>query len=135
MDADGEVGAAAAVPYFMALHLYALATGDLQEFDRLSAADCQFCANVRADVLRAYGSGGWFAPSELTIASVDAGPRHPTLGGYAVYVELTIDSGGELDSAGTEVASGVTRSGALYVDVVFSVNGWTLVEVSRGDAA
>ena len=134
MDQDDEAGAAAAARYFLELHLFALATGDLEEFDRLSATDCQFCANVRADVLRAYAAGGRFAPSALTVSSIQAGPRHPSLGGYPVRTELTIAGGAEYDAAGDVVAAGVTESGVIDVDVVFSVAGWTLVEVSGSES-
>src|SRR5690606_10681395 len=76
MDRVDEVGAIAAAGYFMDLHEYVFATGDLQRWNEISGQSCDFCTNVRSDVERVYGSGGRYVggaedPEILGVAGRD----------------------------------------------------------------
>lgn len=57
MGTPGTDGAAAAASYFMELYPYVLATGDLAEWDAISADTCDFCINTRAEVERLEAAG------------------------------------------------------------------------------
>jgi hypothetical protein len=130
MDRGDEVGAVAAARYFMELFAYAMVSGDLTEWDAVSATDCDFCATVHSDVTERYASGGRFAGGGLAEFVGTAGPQHPQLGGYPVNARFTIRAGQELDSAGAVVSEIDEEHAEAVLDVAYSVDGWVLVEAS-----
>lgn len=123
----GPDGAAAAASYFMTLYPYVLATGDLIEWDALSADTCDFCANTRSEVQRLQAAGqrsvggvtvlsaegrdlggnDWFSadlfvridPSVDLNANGDVVGQHDG-GDYVVNFALTWADGWVVDSAG-----------------------------------
>ena len=134
MEKPDAAGAVAAAQYFMRLHLYVLATGDLVEWDRVAWSECQACGNIRSEVTRVYSSGGRLAPGAIDFSRVEAGPPDPALGWFPVDVEFTLTAGAEFDANGREVAAGLQESGVLTVEVVPTTTGWTLLELSRPGA-
>ena len=135
MDQDDEAGAAAAARYFLELHMYVMATGDLSEWDMVTWDQCESCAAIRSEVNRVYSAGGHFAPSEIEFARVESGPQHEALGGFPVEVDYVLSAGAEYDAAGVEVATGVEESGTLAVDVLRQPGGWTLMGLNSGAGA
>ena len=134
MEKPDAAGAVEAAQYFLRLHLYVLATGDLVEWDRVAWSECRACGNIRDEVTRVYSSGGRFAPGSIDFSRAEAGPPDPALGWYPVEVEFALTTGAEFDANGQEVAAGLQESGVLTVDVVPTTTGWTLLEFSRSGA-
>lgn len=127
MTTRGPDGAAATASYFMKLYAYVLATGDLAEWDAISAETCDFCAKTRSEVQRLQtaghrsvgevtvlsaagrdlGGNDWFS-ADLTVRihpSVDVDADGQVVdqhdgGTYKVNVALTWSDGWIVDSAG-----------------------------------
>lgn len=136
MQRDDDIGAAAAAGYFLDLFPYVMGTGDTARWDEISAQDCGFCSSVRDDVQAVFASGGRFTGGALTHEPGNVLGRNDMLGGYTVEISYTVEEGTELDAAGTVIDALPEEKATVYVDTVYSSNGWTLVEVSleRGAA-
>jgi hypothetical protein len=134
MDTGDEAGAAAAATYFMQLFAYVLHTGDVGEWDAVTATDCGFCAKVRADVSRVYGGGGSFSGGELATDQAEVLGSDPTLGGFGVALGYEVSEGAELDAGGGVVELKPSERGMAVVDTVFGAHGWVLVGVSLRDS-
>ena len=78
--AEGLDGAMATAMYFLTLYPYVYQTGDLSEWNAMSQPDCQFCANVSANVADLHASGGRTEGGEVALEGApaiqrnDAGP-------------------------------------------------------------
>ncbi len=130
MQRSDEVGAVAAAEYFMALWAYSVASGDLSEWDALSATGCTFCSRVRDDVIRVYDAGGSYRGGQLEKVEATPGRRDPTLGGFPVSITFSIAGGAELDAAGSVVREIDPEVSTVVIDTVFSSQRWRLVELS-----
>ena len=128
MDRNDEVGAVAAATYFVGLYNYAMATGDLGDWNRVSYQDCGFCENVRDDVTRVYGADGRFVGGDIAIMSADALPPDDALGQYPIEIKFSTSAGVEVDATGDEVGTSAADSGYLVVVVVYPANDWVLIE-------
>lgn len=121
MDAAGPDGAAAAASYLMELYPYVLATGDLTEWDVLSADTCDFCANTRAEVqeLVAAGQRSVGGITILSATGKDLGAN----GWYSATVEVDLAPSEDIDSSGAVVGS--NDGGRYTVDVALTwADGW-----------
>ena len=124
MDAAGPAGAAAAASYLMQLYPYVLATGDLAEWDALSADTCDFCANTRAEVqeLQAAGLRSVGGISILSAEGTDLGAN----GWHSASVEIDLAPSEDIDRSGVvhdsndggryTIEMALTWSGAWKVD-------------------
>lgn len=130
MGRDDDVGAAAAATYFMRLFEYVMKTGDVREWEVVSAQGCDFCTSVAADVERVYSTGGRIDGGRMTLEPADVLGQDPTLGGYGVGIPFEIDEGAELDSEGVVVTEKAAESAYAVVDVIYSAAGWTIVGLS-----
>ena len=134
MDSGDEAGAIAAATYFMGMFEYVLHTGDVATWDAVSAAACEFCQRVKADVTRVYGAGGSYTGGEFSIEQASVLGVDPQLGGYGVLVPYMIAAGAEIDEAGLVVAAKDAETGRAVIDTVFSEHGWVLVGFSQEHA-
>ncbi|KGM10968.1 hypothetical protein N868_12895 [Cellulomonas carbonis T26] len=133
MERMDEVGAVAAAEYFLAVEEYVFRTGDLQQWDKISLADCGFCQNKRDAAVRVYGSGGRYVGAETTTGEPAVVGHDPALNGYAVEIEYSAGPGQELDAAGEVVADLAVGHGFLVLDVM-PVNGeWGLLSVAGSE--
>lgn len=133
MERTDEVGAVAAASYFMELFSYAYRSGDLTEWDRISAAECEFCASVRVDVAAVYGSGGRLNGGAIMLESAELVGRDDALGVYAVLVPFELAGLQELDGAGVVVEDVDVETGRARLEVIFTVKGWTLLGARSDD--
>nr|WP_255347118.1 DUF6318 family protein [Cellulomonas sp. KRMCY2] len=131
MERVDEIGAAAAADYFLSLYQYALTSGDLTEWDAVSAQDCSFCINVRSDVTAVYAAGGHYAGGELSSSTARVVGYEETLGVYAVEFEFSVAASTQVGSDGSVVREIPAESGFLILDVLPAAEGWVLL---TGDA-
>lgn len=130
MERTDEVGAAAAAEYFMRLYRYVLQTGDLSDWEAVSAQGCGFCDRVGEDVTRVYGAGGRYVGGELELGPAEALNQDPVTGGYAVGVPYSANVSAELNAFGEVVREFPALDEYGIVDEIFSSGGWTLVGFS-----
>lgn len=131
MESLDAVGAAAAAAYFLSLYQYTVTSGDLTEWDAISAQDCSFCANVRSDVTAVYGAGGHYAGGALSTSTAKVVGYEETLGVYAVEFEFSVAASTQVGSDGSVVREIPAESGFLLLDVLPAADGWVLL---TGDA-
>ena len=99
----------------MSLYPYVLATGDLAEWNAMSADTCDFCTNTRAEVERLQGAGQR-SLGGVTVVSASG----QDLGGndwYAARLTVQIDPSSDVDGSGAVVR---TNDGGRY-DVDFAM--------------
>jgi hypothetical protein len=133
MDSADEAGAVAAAGYFLELFSYALRSGDLAEWNRVSADGCAFCASVGDDVKAVYGSGGSYTGGALTVDRVELVNFDENLGGYAIGIEYAMGTGEELDGSGAGIRDIAAERHYGIVDVLYAPGGWLLVGFSIDD--
>jgi len=109
MASAGAEGAAAAASYFISLYPYVLATGDLDEWNSLSAETCDFCAKTRAEVERLQ-SAGHHTVGGVTVVST-SGKDLGANNWYAAEVSIRLDPSSDVDENGNVVA---TNGGGDY---------------------
>ena len=131
MESFDEVGAAAAAGYFLSLYQYAVTSGDLTEWDAISAQDCGFCTNLRSDITAVYGVGGHYAGGALSHSTPQVVGYEETLGVYAVEFEFSVAASTQVGSDGSVVREVPAESGFLILDVLPAAEGWVLL---TGDA-
>ncbi|QWC15830.1 hypothetical protein KKR89_16470 [Cellulomonas dongxiuzhuiae] len=107
----------------MQLYPYVLATGDLAEWDALSATTCEFCSNTRAEVerLQAAGQRSVGGVTVLSATGQDLGAN----GWYRATLSVAITPSEDIDKAGVVVD---TNDGGTYtIDVAMTwSDGWTI---------
>ncbi|HWS57040.1 MAG TPA: DUF6318 family protein [Actinotalea sp.] len=127
MDRSDEVGAVAAAEYFMELFSYAFRTGDLDSWNRVSAQDCSFCSNVRADVEAVYSTGGRFEGGEFSHGPAVVVAHDPSIGVYTASIEFSVAEFAVRDEAETTVRTIEPEAGTALLDLVFTTGGWSLL--------
>ena len=127
MQRTDEVGAVAAASYFMELFSYVYRSGDLTEWDHISAQDCGFCANVRSDVATVYGAGGHYTGGTIALENAELVGRDNALGVFAVHVPFELGALEQSDRAGVVVEQVDVEIGRARLEVIFTVKGWTLL--------
>ncbi|MBO1751478.1 hypothetical protein J4G33_06635 [Actinotalea sp. BY-33] len=133
MERTDEVGAMAAAEYFMELFAYVMATGDLEEWDRVSGQTCSFCANVREDVDATYSEGGRIVGGGVEVSSIEVLLFEETLVAFAVEAQYRVAAGAEEDADGTVVRELPEESGWIVLDLAEGVRGWQILEGSTHD--
>ena len=134
MERTDETGAMAAAEYFMELFAYVMATGDLEEWDRVSGQTCTFCASVREDVERIYSSGGRVAGVDLVVGRTEKTGYEEVLGVYGVALAFSFGEGAELGADGEVAQKLGAEDGLAVLEVSPSTRGWVLIEGSTGPA-
>lgn len=105
MGTPSAEGAAAAASYFISLHPYIFATGDLAEWDALSEPGCQYCQNVRASVEDQISRDVRGEGSEITVLSAGGTVLAPG-DTYAADLEITQAPSFEVTAGGARVPDG-----------------------------
>lgn len=79
MDERSPSGAAASAAYFLTLYPYVYATGDLTDWEEMSAEGCGFCSSVAESVNDLHSDGGWVDPwqPEIILLSYGTDPSDP----------------------------------------------------------
>jgi len=116
-------GAAAAAGYFMSLYAYVLATGDLTEWDAMSGAACDFCANTRTqvDALHGAGSRSLGGITVLAATAEDLGSNS----WYSARLTVRIEASSDIDVNGKVV--GTNGGGTYDVDLAMTwADRWTI---------
>ena len=124
MDDVSVDGAIATATYFLQLFPYALNTGDLTEWSRLSHAECIFCAGLSDEVKRQAGLLEHQEGLETSIASATG--VEVTLGSW-FDVDLRLMQGPwvVLDTAGNVVEqSTATKVVQVHMNVVRDSGHW-----------
>ncbi|WP_250443983.1 DUF6318 family protein [Actinotalea sp. C106] len=130
MERTDEVGAIAAAEYFMQLFAYVMATGDLEEWDRVSAQDCGFCSGLRSDVEGVYGAGGKYQGGGVALEGTEVLGFEEVIGAYTVATSYSIQPLEQLDASGEVVEVIDAETGDAGLDVIYSARGWTLLGAS-----
>ncbi len=128
MSRDDVAGAEAAAQYFLALHQYVYASGDLVEWKELSADDCQFCANVAEEVENLHATGGYAEGGEVTIDEVEGSP--PVEGNDFFRVDVVASEGPSTRVHGTGDPTEMSGGTNLLIFATRWVDGgWQIREV------
>lgn len=127
MDRIDETGAIAAAEYALLVAHYAVATGDLAEWDRLSTSDCGFCANIRESVLEVYGAGGRLEGGAFTLGDGAVVATDPSMNIFAVDIPYKNEAVNEFDSEGGLVITEPAGGGIFTLEVIPAVGGWRLL--------
>ncbi|MCL3863313.1 DUF6318 family protein [Actinotalea sp. K2] len=129
MDRTDEVGAAAAAEYFMSLYPYVLQTGDLTEWDAMTAATCGFCEGTRDAAGNVVGAGGTLEGGTIKV-SVMQTTWEPAFDLFSVRTEVAEDIAVEKDADGMEVSRAPASTSMAEIHVAHvDDRGWILVEV------
>lgn len=70
-DENSKEGLEAFTKYWFELLSYGYETGDVTEWQALSAPDCSYCVNVRKRIDDSYSSGGWQVGAKISVGSVE----------------------------------------------------------------
>jgi len=127
MERSDEVGALAAAEYFMELFSYVFRSGDLAEWNAVSAQDCSFCANVLADVEATYLPGGSYRGGAFARERAELVAHDPSIGVYTASVAFSIGEFEVVDRAGAYVRTIDAEAGTALLDVIHAADGWTLL--------
>jgi len=131
MERNDEVGAVAAAEYFMELHEWVYATGDLTEWDRLSGQTCAFCSNVHDAVHDSYADGGRVDNGESDFTDFAISGFDDQLVVFGVRLHFEVAESTRFDATGRPRGVIDGESGDLVLEVAPSVEGWILM---GGDA-
>lgn len=103
MERDDVEGAIAAAEYFIELYPYVYATGDLEEWEEISDADCQFCQGVADSASELRDSGGYGEGPVIEVSGREVFPRADEQN--QLIVELSAEEGASrhLDSRGEAI--------------------------------
>jgi hypothetical protein len=128
MDQPDEAGAVAAAEYVLRVAHYAVATGDLTEWDRLATSDCGFCANIRQTVQEAYSAGGRLSGGEFTLQPGIVVATDPSMNMFAVEVPFRSAPVDHYDGSGSLVTTEAAGGGVFTLEVLPTAGGWRLLE-------
>ena len=126
MATPSAAGAAAAASYFLQLYPYALATGDVAEWNEMSAETCTFCSEIRDEVSELHGAGG-HSIGGLTVLTAEG----KDLGGnnwYASRVTVRIAPSVDLDASGAVLREDDGGDYDLDLAMTWS-DGWVIDSV------
>jgi len=120
-------GAAAAAGYFMSLYAYANATGELSEWDAMSAPGCTFCAGVREDVESRRAAGvrniGEVHVRSAAATEVDAGRW------YSARLQVLIGESEDVKDDGSIVEVHPPEDHEIDVVMTWTEASWIIDEV------
>ena len=88
MDEFSPEGLRLAGEYFLSLHPYVYATGDLKPWQAMSDLECRFCSNVVDNVTDLHSSGGWREPwpQEVVAETYGVTDRDPDVWGVTFHI-------------------------------------------------
>ena len=135
MERTDEVGAVAAATYVTDLFVYVMQTGDLEEWDAISAGDCGWCTSVHADITDVYGDGGRYEGVQVSYGEPTFIAKDPTLGVSAVEVPFEAGTARAVTSDGTVERELAASNGFLLVDLIPTADGWQLLSGGARDAS
>ncbi|MCL3859488.1 DUF6318 family protein [Actinotalea sp. K2] len=136
MDRTDEVGAAAAAEYFMSLYPYVLQTGDLTEWDAMTAATCGFCTSTRDRAARIQQSGGSYTGGAFELSEPIVHPLDDLVGGYPVDLVVRQFPSSETDGSGNLVATSEDSTSLAQVDMLhYDGTGWHVLAVALADSS
>jgi len=133
MAQPGADGAAAVSQYFIELYMYAVATGDLDEWRAMSADDCKMCNKVIAEVEQLVAEQHTVTTDSLEFPSVSGTEIAP---GTSFSASLRVDQGPwtELDSSGGVVDTGPAVSADMYFALLWQGDSWLVRQVDVHEA-
>jgi len=118
-------GAAAAASYFISLYPYVYATGDLAEWDQLSAGGCAFCDSTRAGATRVSQGKGRVEGGEITITDA-VGTEIEAEHWYSAKVTATEAPSSEVDMNGIALSASEGGRYLFTVALTFVDGRWTV---------
>jgi hypothetical protein len=128
MDQPDEAGAVAAAAYVLHVAHYAVASGDLTEWDRLATSDCGFCANIRASVDEVYAAGGRLRGGAFSLQPGTVVATDTSRNIFAVEIPFESAPVEEYDSSGVLVSTEAAGGGVFTLEVLPTPGGWRLLE-------
>lgn len=121
-------GADAVARYFLDLYPYAYATGDLEEWQRLSDPDCVFCTSVVDNVTAMHRGGDYASGGAVTVHTMTAEQLTGTR--FAVEGQITQDATSRHDADGLVVSA---PTSPVTYDIVFALEWrqahWRVLEL------
>ena len=127
MDQPDEAGAIAAAEYVLRVAHYAVASGDLAEWDRLTTSDCGFCANIRDWVTDVYGGGGRMDGGAFEFGDASVVATDPSMAIFAVDLVYSSAAVRQYDAEDLLVTEEPAGEGVFTVEVVPTPQGWRLL--------
>ena len=122
MSTPSAEGAAAAASYFVSLYPYVFATGDLAEWNAMSADDCKYCLNTRASVEDQLARGVRGDGSEISVLSA-TGSELTAGQTYAADVEIRQSPSFEVSADGVRHPDGDGGRFKLHLALLWR-DGW-----------
>ncbi|WP_127572823.1 DUF6318 family protein [Georgenia faecalis] len=135
MDRDDVVGAKAAAQYFIEMYPYVYATGDLEEWVAMAHEDCQFCANVVANVTAIHADGGYGVGGDIVVEDVRAMEPGAETEYFRVGLQVTEAPSVVYTEIGS-VQSSTSGGGGYYLTALSRESGrWVVRAVSAETAS
>ncbi|MEE6289082.1 DUF6318 family protein [Georgenia sp. MJ173] len=127
MERDDIEGAKAAAVFFIELHQYVYATGDIEKWLEMSHPECQFCSGATTHLTELYGNGGRAEGGKFTVESVTALPPDSDYAHYRVGVSGSEAASVEY-SAGGQIGRQMNGGEVDYVVAVLpsAELGWII---------
>lgn len=129
MDDDGAVGAQAAAVYFLELDSYMQAGGDTAEWEAMSHATCDFCADRLKQAERIKSGGYTWTGGEITITITHAYAQDGPTGIWPIDIMVKSTPAAVTDSAGATVSKFPASTEPRRVEVARRNGQWTVVEL------
>ncbi|WP_148058821.1 DUF6318 family protein [Bogoriella caseilytica] len=134
---DDDEGAQNAAEYFVELHAYIHAGGDIGAYEELSAPDCESCASVSEEVQRMRDVGEFHDGGDVEVTRSEVFPPDSENPSHLVRVYLTELPGVHRDSDGEVIEN--FDGGDVVVDVLMRHPGggghWIIEGVSANVAS
>lgn len=127
MDNYDEDGAIAAAEYFLRLSLYGVATDNWEDYDAMSAPNCEFCTSYRNDNHKNWSNLSSSTMANMTLDDAVAGSVEGNPGRWNVHLVATryahtiVDTDNKIRNI-----EGETTALAFLID---SSNGWQILKV------
>lgn len=127
---ESSEGATAFLQHYIAVLNYASATGDVEEFKRLSHPDCSGCDKYRDAFLEMYAAGGWMKGGEWTFTETRVRTR-----GSEVFVTTTMDLARShyKETRDAEERASQPSQDVLTFALVRDEGAWKVTQFVRGD--
>lgn len=130
MERDDAEGAAAAAEYFLELVPYVLVTGDRAEFESMSHAACQYCANVLANEQWLRDTGSVYQGGETQAEISKVYSQDPITSIFPFDARATTERILVTDANGGSVDSVERETLDLRVEVAMGDGGWVIIGIA-----
>lgn len=132
MDRTDEVGAAAAATYFLELYPYVMATGDLEEWERVSMTEsCELCTAVMEHVADYETTGNQYVGGAVSVEIIRTYALDTLYGGYPVDVRLVQEGASVISPDGAVIEDEPAEDSKLRVELIHDGESWRLAGVSN----